>query len=70
MEPRWTEHECRTLIRNRRLPADQLAQLIPTCTDGAIGAALGGIDQHVHGRDVSGLLSKLFIRILEQELPD
>ena len=65
MQPPWTEDECRTLIRNRQLPVDQLLQLIPTRKRGGIEAALGGIDQYIRGRDIHGLLSKRFLRILK-----
>ena len=66
-KPPWTDEECRTLIRNRNLTVEQLGELLPGRTPGAIEAALGGIDQYLHGRDIAALVSKRFLAILEQE---
>ena len=66
---RWTDEELRILIRNRRLPAERLTELLPGRTIGGIGAALGGIDQHLNGRDVAGLLSRRGLEIREEECP-
>jgi len=57
------------LVSNRHLSAEQLAALIPTRSIGAIQAALGGIDQYLHGRDVAALLSQRCIAILAEEVP-
>jgi hypothetical protein len=65
---RWTDEECRTLARNRNLSVEQLSRLLPNRSIGAIEAALGGIDQYLQGRDVSGLLSGPCVAILEEEL--
>lgn len=66
--PPWTDEELRTLDRNRHLTPQQLTALIPTRSLGAIGWALGGIERHLHGRDVAAMLSWRGIQILEAEM--
>lgn len=65
---RWTDEEILILVRNRHLSPQQIQRLLPSRSIGAIEATLGGIDQYLNGRDVSGLLSQRGLAILEEEL--
>ena len=67
---RWTLEEFEVVHSHPELSAQELSELLPGRTVGAIEATRGGIDQFLNGRPVAGLLTQRAVRRLEELYPD